>query len=482
MRGLERPAWSVWIFASICVCSCGAGQGFADDADLVSRQPCTIIVTPQESTFDETGGSGSFTVTASTPDCGWGTTAYLPWITITSPPGGVGNGSVSFDVAPGDSFRQSIVNVGYKAFHVVTQNGPPLTCWTRQITNTSFGVDHASLGIISDDAQWITYTLIPGPVVLEHLVTSSQHIISDEPCYAGNPFVNRDGRLVAYESACDPLGSNLDRNREIMLYNRTTGEKVQLTDSIGYGNFSPRLSRSGDRVVFVSMNDYTGANPASVQQLFVVFVSNGRIIQMTSFQDHARPWFVSADGDFVVFSSEEDLAGLNPDLNEEIFLVEIPSSSLQQITNTTSGRNSAVAVSCDGTRIAFSTTSTELIGASGLVMLDRVTGELVNVPTPLGASDSTSLDAAGSRIGSRGGSIVSIHDLDTSRSQILTTNGLNSGSVQTNGETMSISSTADLTGENPDGSIELFVAICPAPLFADGFEFAGTHRWSTTVE
>ncbi len=445
---------------------------------------CVITVSPGTSSYGPEGGSGVFTIDASIPNCPWGAGTYQPWITITSNPAGYGDGSLSYDVAPGATFRQGTINVGGRATHIVTQNGPPISCSIQQITDTTFDVDYAGFGSVSHDAQWITYGLTPGGVFLENLISAEIIILSDGQCIAGNPRVNRDGRRVVYESQGNPVGQNPDGNREIMLYDRLDGRMTQLTQSSGFGNHAPQISRAGDLVVFMSSNDLTGGNPDTDRQLFIADVASGEISQLTQLTSSAFSWNVSADGDFLVLSSAENLVGLNGDLNEEIFHIEIASGALSQLTTTTNGKNWMPSVSADGTKVAFFTTSADLGNTTGLptlMALDRETGSFADLPDPTAGSGSTSMDATGTRVGALQGSVIVVHDLGTSKTQILATNGLNLGRVQTNGEIISVRSTADLTGQNPDGSIEVFVATCPAPLFADGFLFGSTNQWSHVI-
>ena len=468
-----------WALCIAAVIFWSAASLAADPMD-----PCTITINPVTSSFGSGGGVGFFAVQTSVPNCPWGAVTFQPWITITSGSTGYGDGSVSYEVAAAENFRQGTIGVGGKATHIVNQNGPPIPCSIRQITDTTSGVDYAGFGSVSHDARWIAYTLIPGGTYLEDLVSSELITVGEEGCFTGNPRVNGDGGLVVYESECDPLGHNPDGNREIMLYDRLGGVKVQLTSSSDYGNHGPQITRAGDRVFFSSSNDFTGGNPETRTQLFMVDVASGHISQLTQLQSLGWSCNVSADGHFVVLSSEENLVGLNSDLNEEVYHLEIASGVLRQITQTTAGDNWSPAVSADGTKIAFFTTSPDLgntTGIPGLMVHDRDTGAFVDMPDPGGGSGASSMDATGTRVAALQGSLITIHDLGTSRSQILATNGLNLGRVQTNPEIVSIRSTADLTGENPDASIEIFVATCPAPLFADGFVFGDLNRWIPVV-
>jgi hypothetical protein len=74
---------------------------------------CTYTLNPGGATVPAAGGTGSFTVTASS-GCAWTAVASAPWITVTSGAAGNGNGTVAFTVAAnsGASRSGSIVVAG----------------------------------------------------------------------------------------------------------------------------------------------------------------------------------------------------------------------------------------------------------------------------------------------------------------------------------------------------------------------------------
>ncbi len=70
------------------------------------------------------GGSGTFGVTASSPNCGWTATSNDPWITITSGASGTGPGSVAYTVAANSGAdRVGTITAGGQTFTINQAGG-----------------------------------------------------------------------------------------------------------------------------------------------------------------------------------------------------------------------------------------------------------------------------------------------------------------------------------------------------------------------
>src|SRR5262249_15970619 len=54
------------------------------------------------------------------------------------------------------------------------------------------------------------------------------------------PTINQKGTIVVWDSDRDPLGSNVDGNREIFLYNIASGVTTQITQTSGDGDAANR--------------------------------------------------------------------------------------------------------------------------------------------------------------------------------------------------------------------------------------------------
>lgn len=175
-------------------------------------------------------------------------------------------------------------------------------------------------------------------------VTNTQLIYAqDGRLIAGwkeNLFMSRDGKFLAFLSSGDPTGRNPDYNDEVFLFDRASGTLTQVTDtklisaedgsaSAGW-NESLIMSRDGDFLVFLSLNDLVGENPDYSPEIFLYHVPDRTFTQVTHtagtftptpFSREAshvmRPVSITADGRYLIFSSSLDLVGNHPNGQEE---------------------------------------------------------------------------------------------------------------------------------------------------------------------
>ncbi len=154
---------------------------------------------------------------------------------------------------------------------------------------------------------------------------------------------------------------------------------IQITDSSGgalllkdggfhyitIANHRVGLSDDGRVLAFVSNGDCTGNNTDLGSEIFV-HTDSGGFEQVTNVPapvafDHAADPALSRNGRWLVFASSADFTGGNPDWNREIFLWDRNNDAMTQVTHTTSGAHGRPTVSNNGRRIAFTTTSSDLI-------------------------------------------------------------------------------------------------------------------------
>lgn len=194
--------------------------------------------------------------------------------------------------------------------------------------------------------------------------TVSQITDSSEGVAEFNPSttsVSADGSRMAFESDRDLVGDNADGNAEIYLFDADPPLLTQVTDTTApASNHSPSTSADGTRLVFSSNADLAGANAGANPEIFLFEAGTGDFAQLTT-----TPALVvndspslSADGARLVFRSSGDLTGDNPDGNTELFLFEIGTASLAQITDTTDDAagpadNGSASSNADGTRLVF---------------------------------------------------------------------------------------------------------------------------------
>jgi Tol biopolymer transport system component len=172
----------------------------------------------------------------------------------------------------------------------------------------------------------------------------------------------------------------------------------QLTDSTGGGGLtSAAISANGARVAFVSDRDLLGdsSNADRNGEIFLVDVATGVLTQITHTVGGvtADPQ-ISGDGTRVAFVSDRDLLGdgSNADGQFEIFLFDTTTATLSQLTDSPSA-NWQPALSADGMRVAFAGGP-----ALQLFLLDIATGavtQLTELPFSIGTPV---INADGTRI------------------------------------------------------------------------------------
>ncbi len=140
--------------------------------------------------------------------------------------------------------------------------------------------------------------------------------------------MDRRGRRFAWVKALSPTVSQELRvaPRVIAAWSPATGEEivVSLPPAGGYVDF-PQVDGSGRRILFISNGDLTGDNPQRVEQLFLVDEPGRVITQVThSTGGDMRGPGISDDGLRGVVSCTGDLAGENPDGGEQLFLLDLP--------------------------------------------------------------------------------------------------------------------------------------------------------------
>ncbi len=204
------------------------------------------------------------------------------------------------------------------------------------------------------------------------------------------PLINHDGSVIVFMCTADPLGTNPDHNTEVFRYDHETGTVTQVTDTTTNAgirpvyNSSPGLSGNGSAIAFISDGDLTGENPDHRRHVFHYDHLTGKTTQLTdtSFGTSYAPR-LNYDGTVVVFTTNGDLTGENPDHNMEIFRYDRGSETVLQITQTEEGTNVQPATSGDGSVTAF-VSSADLTGDNPngefhLFRHDTITGAVTQV-------------------------------------------------------------------------------------------------------
>jgi TolB protein len=251
------------------------------------------------------------------------------------------------------------------------------------------------------------------------------------------PSVSTIGNLVAFTSFCDLVGLNPDQNAEVFVMKVNGSNLHQLTNTVSspgaFGAQNVSINRNGTTVVFSSDGDMIpGGNADGNFEIFTINVDGTGLTQLThstggipdNFGGCSHPSF-SPSGDKILFASDRDLIpGGNADGNQELFVMNADGSGLAQVTKTAGGFGN-----WDGN-----------LGNGGLVVF---TSDLDLVPggNADGNDELFAINLSGSGL----------------QQLTHTTGGDNVAPRLTpNGKVVAFRSDADLVGNNPDHSFEVF--------------------------
>ncbi len=230
----------------------------------------------------------------------------------------------------------------------------------RQITDNPPGISVFEPDI-AHDGSWIAYRMAGNPngtndegnfeVFRVHRTTEQVEQLTFTALGQLNsdPAVNDDGSRIAFRSRVSFDGSNPNNNIEIWVWDEAAGITAVTQSTTPQENTAPDIDAAGRFVSFISRFDFTGDNPAANLEVYVADTLTGQFEQATSNGPllHIEP-AISPDGAFVIFESQRDPLGLNPDLNRELFLYNIAGAgvgggpaSLHQLTDTTGGASIA---------------------------------------------------------------------------------------------------------------------------------------------
>lgn len=277
-----------------------------------------------------------------------------------------------------------------------------------------------------------------------------------------------DDGTIAFAASGSPAGGSA---RQIVLWN---GALTRVT-SLPSGSNVESPSLQADFLVF-SSDVQTRANPDGTQELLMTEATpplvSAFFLATASSGDSEEPR-VGADGN-IAFESEGDLIGRNPDGNSEIFLFDRSSRRTRQITESSSGNSSLG--SFENGVIAFYSDA-NLVGAnpdhnfeifvydgSGITQVTETQGAFNGLPALsedatrmafLSEADLTGRNPDGSEevfVAERTGSPHFTQVTDTPSGP-----GAFPPSISEDGSWVAFSSSADMTGDNPDGSVEVFL-------------------------
>jgi Tol biopolymer transport system component len=241
------------------------------------------------------------------------------------------------------------------------------------------------------------------------------------------PLINAAGTRIVFSSDRDLTPGNpgnADGNREVFLFDTTTGLFTQITDTTGgingvVGNAADSMNAAGTRIVLSSNRDLTPGSPGNADgnvELFLYDTTTGLFTQLTNTAHPANNQnaSINAAGTRIAFVSDADLAPGSPgnaDGNPEIFLFDTSTGLFTQITNTIGpGVTTHPTINAAGTRIAFTSTRDLTPGQPGntdgnseVFLFDITTGLFAQITNSAGSgggvpNQGPEINADGTRI------------------------------------------------------------------------------------
>jgi len=319
--------------------------------------------------------------------------------------------------------------------------------------------------------------LLAVPAASAEITQLTSHVQAG--CVMGAPSASADLSLVSFESTCDLAAANADGNREIFQVD-ADGLVTQLTDTADCANANPSSNAVGDIVAYDTDCDDAGLNADG--SIEIATISGAIVTQLTSasFCSSFAP-AINAAGDLVAYDSDCDFLGTNVDLSNEIYRVGAQGVVTQlSADGSASGCGSFNASINDaGDRVTFDsdcdlTGSNEdqiseifQAGPGGVTQLTAAADD--GCLSALAASDSTgdtvAFESDCDYVASNGDGSVEIFTVDDVGDVVQVTDDDGSSAcestmpaISANGSVVSYSSFCDPTGDNGDGSIELFSA------------------------
>jgi CSLREA domain-containing protein len=327
-----------------------------------------------------------------------------------------------------------------------------------------------------------------------------------------NPSLSGNGRRIAFETTEDVAGAGGGAFFRAVRadISRTPAAFVQLA---GARAPAPGISQDGSLIAFAAKEDPLGTNVDGNSEIFLYNGSALRQITDTTPNDISRRAAdgnyqpsLSDDGRFIAFSSNRNLTGQNSDGNFEIFVFDVTANSFSQLTNTAGGYGATDAkLSGDGSRVAYIKDSSALPAVQRDLMLQDRAGNVTRLAadnvTNLAMTYGRAISDDGARVVFAGdtaanSSQVFLYDARTNSARALTSLGARDTEVPLHptisgdGSRVAFATrrTVPALGGNGDHSIELytydiptgqFAAVTDAPSEADGFQ--GSTRVAEVV-
>ena len=179
--------------------------------------------------------------------------------------------------------------------------------------------------------------------------------------------IDDDAEWFAFVATGDLTGNNNDLSPELFVMRDDLTQLAQLTDTAPPDPGSVTdvyMAGDASKVVFLSNTDPLGSNPNGHEQMFVINRDGTGLAQLTSLSGATIDYVsVSDNGSRIVFETAGDPTGGNGDGSDEIFAILSDGTGLRQLTSSPIGGfigSRRPVVSGDGGTIAYDSTADPL--------------------------------------------------------------------------------------------------------------------------
>ena len=218
--------------------------------------------------------------------------------------------------------------------------------------------------------------------------------------YSYSPETSSSGSIITFHSyASNLVKGQVDNNasiQDIFVYDVDTGSMTNITDGGDRGSYHPSISADGRRIAFYSeasnlvegQTDHNGF----IDDIFVYDLDSESLINITNGGNNSsRHPSISADGGTVTFwSHASNLVEGQTDRNGstlDIFVYDLDTGSMTNITDGGNGQSDNPSISADGDMIAFHSYATNLVEGQtdrngstlDIFVYDLDTGSMTNI-------------------------------------------------------------------------------------------------------
>jgi Tol biopolymer transport system component len=220
-----------------------------------------------------------------------------------------------------------IIAVGLGEVYRMRSDGSDYARLTFTDGPNGTGAEHPSLAQDGDTVVFDSWVLAPLGVHVFAIENDGTQLFQLAPQNAHRPVLGKVSNVVVFQEVAGQLYTvPLDGPGPTQL--TMDGDTFIKYHRVDYG---------AEWVVYGSRADPLGSNPDHSAEIFRIRTDGSGLQQLTSAPNGVSLLAdVSADGSRVVFRSNTDPLGQNPDGNGEIFLFDVTTSLLQQLTVTTS--------------------------------------------------------------------------------------------------------------------------------------------------